>query len=82
MIPMNNRDPISLLVSLVQNGGNPTALINQMAQQNPQVFQAMQMMRGKTSQQLESMARNMAADRGIDINEMMRQLGVNNASRR
>lgn len=82
MIPMNNRDPISLLVSLVQNGGNPSALIGQLAQQNPQISQAMRMMQGKTPQQLESMARNMAADRGIDINEMMRQLGVNNASRR
>lgn len=82
MIPLNNRDPISLLISLVQSGGDPNALIGQMAQQNPQISQAVQMMRGKTPQQLESMARNMAADRGLDINEMMRQLGVNNASRR
>lgn len=82
MIPMNNRDPIAMLMSLVQSGGNPNALIGQLAQQNPQISQAMRMMQGKTPQQLESMARNMAADRGIDINEMMRQLGVNNAGRR
>ena len=82
MIPMNNRDPIAMLMSLVQSGGNPNALIGQLAQQNPQISQAMRMMQGKTPQQLESMARNMAADRGIDINEMMRQLGVNGANRR
>ena len=31
---------------------------------------------------LQQMARNMAGERGIDINQMMRQLGINNASRR
>ena len=82
MIPMNNRDPIAMLMSLVQSGGNPNVLIGQLAQQNPQISQAMRMMQGKTPQQLESMARNMAADRGIDINEMMRRLGVNGTNGR
>lgn len=80
MAPMNN--PVLALVQAMQQGRNPMALMQTMAQQNPQVAQAMQLMQGKSPQQLQAMAQNMAKERGIDINEMMRQLGINNASRR
>ena len=80
MVPMNN--PIMMLVQAMNNGGNPLALLQQMAPQNPQAFQALQMMQGKNPQQLEQMARSMAGERGIDLNQMMRQLGINNASHR
>ena len=80
MAPMNN--PVLALVQAMQQGRNPMALMQTMAQQNPQVAQALQMVQGKSPQQLQAMAQNMAKERGIDINEMMRQLGINNASRR
>jgi hypothetical protein len=69
-----------MLVQAMNSGGNPMALLQQMAPQNPQAFQALQMMQGKNPQQLEQMARSMAQERGIDINQMIRQLGINNAS--
>lgn len=80
LIPMNN--PIMMLVQAMNNGGNPMQLMQQMAGQNPQIAQVMQLMQGKSPQQIQAMAQNMAKERGIDINEMMRQLGINNASRR
>ena len=81
MFPMQN-NPVDMLVQAMNNGGNPMALMQQMAMQNPQLAQAMILMQGKSPQQLETMVRNMAGERGIDINEMIRQLGINNASRR
>ncbi len=81
MFPMQN-NPVAMLVQAMNNGGNPVALMQQMAMQNPQIAQAMTLMQGKSPQQLETMVRNMAGERGIDINEMIRQLGINNASRR
>ena len=81
MFPMQN-NPVAMLVQAMNNGGNPMALMQQMAMQNPQIAQAMSLMQGKSPQQLETMVRNMAGERGIDINEMIRQLGINNASRR
>ena len=81
MVPMQI-NPLMMLVQAMNSGQNPMALLQQMAPQNPQIAQAFQMMQGKTPQQLEQMARNMAGERGIDINQMMRQLGINNASRR
>ena len=81
MLPMQN-NPLAVLVQSMNSGKNPMALLQQMARQNPQIAQAMSLMQGKSPQQLEQMARNMAGERGIDINQMMRQLGINNASRR
>lgn len=78
MVPMNN--PIMMLVNVMQNGGNPMQMMQSMAGQNPQIAQAFQMMKGKSPQQLRQMVQNMAHERGIDLNEMMRQLGINNAS--
>lgn len=78
MAPMNN--PVLALVQAMQQGRNPMALMQTMAQQNPQVAQALQVMQGKSPQQLRLMAQNMAHERGIDLNEMIRQLGINNAS--
>lgn len=72
---MNN--PLVSLMGLVRNGGNPQAMLNQLAQTNPQVRQAMQMMQGKSNAELRQMAMNMAKEQGVNINDVLRQLGVN-----
>lgn len=73
MMPNN---PMAMLMNAVRGGGNPTVLIEQMAVSNPQVKQAMDMMKGKNPQQLRAMAENMAAERGVSINDVARQLGI------
>ena len=75
MAPMNN--PVLTLVQAMQQGLNPMSLMQAMAQQNPQVAQALQMMQGKSPQQLQHMAQNMAKERGVDLNQMLRQMGIN-----
>ena len=75
MAPMNN--PVLALVQAMQRGQNPINLMQTMAQQNPQVAQALQMMQGKSPQQLQQMAQNMARERGVDLNQMLRQMGIN-----
>lgn len=72
---MNN--PLVSLMGLVRNGCNPQAMLKQMSQTNPQVRQAMQMMQGKSSAELRQMAMNMAKEQGVNINDVLRQLGVN-----
>lgn len=79
MAPMNN--PVMALVQAIQQGSNPMALMQAMAQQNPQAAQVLRMMQGKNPQQLQQMAQNMAKERGVDINQMLRKMGIN-ASRR
>ena len=79
MAPMNN--PVMMLVQAMQRGGNPMVLLQQMAGNDPQVAQMMQMIQGKSPQQLQMMANNMARERGVDINQMLRNLGINASGR-
>lgn len=73
-MPMNN--PVFALVSAMQSGKNPMALVQQMAARDPQMRQFMQMVNGKSPEQLRQMAENMARERGTTINDVARQLGI------
>ena len=72
MIPMN---PMQI-IQMLQRGANPNQLMMQLAQSNPAVRQAMQMVNGKTPDQIRDMAQQMAKQRGIDLNQLTQQLGI------
>ena len=78
--PMNN--PLMMLVQTMRGGGDPMQLLQKMAGQNPQVAQALKMIQGENPPQLKTMAENMAKERGVSINDIARQLGINNPSNR
>lgn len=61
---MNN--PMQMLSMM--RGGNPQQILQQMMQQDPRVGQAMQMIQGKSPQELQQMAMNVAKERGVDLN--------------
>lgn len=64
------------IASAVRNGMNPNRIAMQMAQNNPAVQQAMQWMNGKTPQQIQREVQQMAAQRGVDLNQLARQMGM------
>lgn len=68
-------NPMQIL-QMVQNGANPQQLIMQAAQQNPAIRQAMQMVNGRTPEQIRDMAVNMARQQGIDLNVLARNMGI------
>lgn len=68
---------IRQIMQAVQNGANPNQLAQQLIQQNPAVRQAAQMINGKTPDQIRDMAYGMAKQRGIDLDRMARQMGIN-----
>ena len=69
-------NPMQLFVTALRNGGNPTALVNQMARSNPQMAQAARMISGKSPQQLQQMAMNMCRECGTSPEEILRHLGL------
>lgn len=69
-------NPMMAMINAMRTGGNPMALAQQMAGQNPQMRQFMQMVQGKTPDQLKQMAENVAKERGVSINDVARQLGI------
>ena len=73
---MITNNPLALLMQAAQNGGNPVAMLQQMAAQNPQMAQAFRLIQGKDARQLQTMAQNIARERGFDLNEVMQSLGI------
>lgn len=71
---MNN--PMMAMINVMRSGGNPMNLVQQMAMQNPQMRQFMQMVNGKSPAQLKQMAENVAKERGVSLNDVARQLGI------
>lgn len=80
MMPMNN--PITQMMQMMQAGRNPNAVLQILAQNNPQVRQVMGMINGKNPAQLEQMARNMARERGTTIEDVARSMGIQIPSNR
>lgn len=64
------------MIQLLRGAQNPMQTMVQLSQQNPQLNQIMQMTNGKTSAQMEQMVRQAAQQRGVDLNQLARQLGV------
>lgn len=71
---MNN--PMAQIMAAIQRGINPNQIAMQLAQQNPAVRQAMQFMNGKTPQQIQREAQQMAAQQGLNLNQIARSLGI------
>ncbi len=73
---MQRNNPMAMMMQMMRGGGNPNAMLQQMANQNPQVRQFMQMINGKSPQQLRQIAENVAKERGTTLNDVARQLGI------
>lgn len=72
MMPMN---PMQI-IQAVQRGANPNQLMMQLARTNPAVRQAMQLVNGKTPDQIREMAQRRANELGVDLNQMVQQWGI------
>lgn len=78
MALMNN--PVLALVQAMQRGQNPINLMQQFAGNDPRMGQFMQMIQGKTPQEIRSVTQNVASELHVDLNQMLRDLGINSAS--
>ena len=63
-------------VQLFRGGIDPMGMLSQMAQSDPRMGQALNMIQGKSPQQLQTMAQRMAAEQGIDLNQLAAQMGL------
>ena len=68
-------NPIQL-IQMLQQSGNPMQMLTGMARNNPQIGQVLQMVNGKTPEQVRDMAFQMAKERGVDLNQLARNMGI------
>lgn len=70
-------ETVMTLVSAYKSGNLMPAILK-LSQTNPQLKQALGMLQGKNNDQLIQMAQNMAAERGMTINDVITGLNLNN----
>lgn len=79
-------NPLMMIGQMMKNGGNPQQIFQQMMGNNqivnnPMAKNAMEMLQKGDSSGLQSMAENLAKERGTTIenirNEVMKQFGMN-----
>lgn len=75
-------NPMIQMVNMLRSGKNPQQILMTMAQNHPQVRQMMQMMNGKSPDELKKIAQNVAAERGTTVEDVARQLGISIPSNR
>ena len=68
-------NPMQIIMNQFANGMSPMAILNRM--NGPQVNQAKNLIGGKSEEQLRQIAMNMAKQRGIDLNGLAQQMGIN-----
>lgn len=71
---MNNQ--IQQINAMLNQGINPQQIAMRLAQSNPAFGRAMQMINGKTPDQIYGMAQQMAQQRGVDLVQIAQQLGI------
>ena len=64
------------LFQLMQQGVNPNALLNQMAQQNPALQRALGLLNGKNQQQQMQILESMARECGTTLQQVAQQMGL------
>lgn len=70
---MNN--PMQLF-QMLRGAQNPMAMMMSMFGNNPQFNQIMQIVQGKSPQELEQYVRNAYQSNGQDINQVLKQFGL------
>jgi hypothetical protein len=73
---MMNNNPMNQIMNALQQGVNPNQIAMQLAQNNPSVRQAMQLVNGKTPEQVRDMTFQMAKQRGVDLYQFARNMGI------
>lgn len=68
-------NPMQIIMNQFMSGMSPMAILNRM--NGPQVNQAKSLIGGKSEDQLRQIAMNMAKQRGIDLNSLAQQIGIN-----
>lgn len=73
---MMQNNPMMQVINMAKNGGNPMALLQQIAGQNPQMKQVMDMANGKSQQEMNDYIKTTAQQKGIDLAQLAQSIGM------
>ena len=64
------------LMQMVRGSANPMQTLMSMSRRNPQLQQVMQMVNGKTPDQMRNIAYDVARQKGVDLPALAQQMGI------
>ena len=73
--PTNN-DTMQQLMEAMRAGKRPQDVLPQMAKRDPTVKQAMDIISGNAPQAVTGIIQNLAAKRGVTIQQLMQRMGI------
>lgn len=73
---MLQNSPIGKLISMMQAGQNPQALVQQLMNQNPDFANVVNSFNGKDQNQVNDMIANAAKQKGVDLKQLATQIGM------
>jgi hypothetical protein len=65
-----------MLLSALGSGQSLDNVLSSLSSQGQEYARAVNLIRGKNAQQLQTIAQNMARERGIDLNAMLSSFGI------
>ena len=73
---LGNGHPLLQMMQGMRTGANPMAMLGQLTGNNPIMARGMQIVQDKTPEQLQQIAQNRAKERRVDLDGVLRQLGL------
>jgi len=64
------------LIGMLQKSQNPMTIFSQLGANNPQIKRVIEVMNGKSPQELKTYVQNVAQTQGIDLNNLAHQMGL------
>lgn len=61
---------------MLQKAQNPKAILNQLSVNNPQLKRVMEVLDGKSPQEIKAYVQNVAKTQGVDLNIMAQRMGL------
>lgn len=74
--PMMQNNPFIKLVQMMKGGNNPQSFLQQMAGNNPQMQEVLNMMQSGNKDGLRKMADDMAKAHGTSVEDFAKQMGI------
>lgn len=73
---MFQNSPIGQMISMMRNGQNPQALVQQMMNQNKDFGNLVNSLNGKDQSQINDIISKTAKERGVDLNQLAKEIGM------
>lgn len=64
------------MISMLQKAKDPMMLLQQMSSNNPQLKRALEVIQGKSPQELKQYVENTAKTQGVDLTQLAQKLGL------